>query len=97
MHLISEISTDFDMEFSRQQGRGASIVQMREDTLSAFTVAFWMKVANSEIDPGTPISYAVEVGGSLLYRMLKSQCRLFVGIIPECCMKEKHINHHVKP
>ena len=64
MYLISEVSTDFDMEFSRSLGRGASIVEMRQE-LRAFTVAFWMKVANSEIDPGTPLSYAVQVGGNL--------------------------------
>lgn len=63
--LIIEISTDFDMEFKRELGRGASIVEMRQE-LRAFTVAFWMKVAPEQLDPGTPISYAVQEGGTLL-------------------------------
>ena len=58
-----EVSTDFDMEFSRALGRGASIVENRQE-LRAFTVAFWMKVDDSEIDPGTPVSYAVSIGGN---------------------------------
>ncbi|XP_068719046.1 sushi, von Willebrand factor type A, EGF and pentraxin domain-containing protein 1-like [Montipora capricornis] len=57
----TEVSTDFDMEFSRALGRGASIVENRQE-LRAFTVAFWMKVDDSEIDPGTPVSYAVSIG-----------------------------------
>ena len=56
------------MEFSRALGRGASIVEMRQE-LRAFTVAFWMKVAGTELDPGTPISYAVQDGGILLYNL----------------------------
>lgn len=59
------MSTDFDFEFSRSLGRGASIVEMRQN-LTAFTVAFWLKVANTEIDPGTPLSYATEVGGNII-------------------------------
>lgn len=62
--LIIEISTDFDMEFKRELGRGTSIVEMRQE-LRAVTVAFWMKVAEDQLDPGTPISYAVQVGGTL--------------------------------
>ncbi|PFX17574.1 Sushi, von Willebrand factor type A, EGF and pentraxin domain-containing protein 1 [Stylophora pistillata] len=57
----TEISTDFDMEFDRTQGRGLAILEMRQE-LRAFSVAFWMKVANSEVNPGTPLSYAVKVG-----------------------------------
>ena len=64
IHII-EVSTDFDMEFKRELGRGASIVEMRQE-LRAFTVAFWMKVAPDQLDPGTPISYAVQEGGSSL-------------------------------
>lgn len=66
------------MEFKRELGRGTAIVEMRQE-LRAFTVAFWMKVAETEIDPGTPISYAVQVGGSYctfvqaLYNVLR--CR----------------------
>ena len=63
--LIIVVSTDFDMEFKRSLGRGASIVEMRQE-LRAFTVAFWMKVAPEQLDPGTPISYAVQEGGTLL-------------------------------
>jgi len=61
--LFIEISTDFDMEFKRELGRGTSIVEMRQE-LRAATVAFWMKVAEDQLDPGTPISYAVQVGGT---------------------------------
>ena len=64
-YLIIEITTDFDMEFKRELGRGMSIVEMRQE-LRAVTVAFWMKVANDQLDPGTPISYAVQEGGTLL-------------------------------
>ena len=60
--FVIEISSDFDMEFSRALGRGSSIVEMRQE-LRAFTVAFWMMVAGTELDPGTPISYAVQDGG----------------------------------
>ena len=60
-----EVSTDFDLEFSRSLGRGTSVVENRQE-MKAFTVAFWMKVDDSEIDPGTPISYAVSIGGNLL-------------------------------
>ena len=63
--LIIVVSTYFDMEFKRSLGRGASIVEMRQE-LRAFTVAFWMKVAPEQLDPGTPISYAVQEGGTLL-------------------------------
>lgn len=63
--LIIEISTDFDMEFKRELGRGTSTVEMRQE-LRAATVAFWMKVAEDQLDPGTPISYAVQVGGTSL-------------------------------
>ncbi|XP_067041101.1 sushi, von Willebrand factor type A, EGF and pentraxin domain-containing protein 1-like [Acropora muricata] len=55
------VSTDFDLEFSRSLGRGTSIVENRQE-VKAFTVAFWMKVEEGEIDPGTPISYAVSIG-----------------------------------
>lgn len=65
-HFLAEISTDFDMEFSRTQGRGLAIVEMRQE-LRAFSVAFWMKVANSEVNPGTPLSYAVKVGGIVIF------------------------------
>lgn len=68
LHFVSEVSTDFDFEFSRKLGRGASIVEMRQN-LTAFTVAFWLKVANTEIDPGTPLSYAVEVGGNISFHL----------------------------
>jgi len=74
MHLVSEISTDFDMEFSRALGRGTSIVEMRQE-LRAFTVAFWMKVDISQTDPGTPLSYAVQVGGNLLHAYLRVDYR----------------------
>ncbi|KAJ7371254.1 hypothetical protein OS493_027368 [Desmophyllum pertusum] len=60
----TEISTDFDMEFRRQLGVGTSVVEMRQE-LKAFTVAFWMKVDPSQLDPGTPISYAVQDGAKL--------------------------------
>lgn len=66
MHFIIAISDDFDMEFKREQGRGTAILEMRQE-LRAFTVCFWMNVANSELDPGTPISYAVQVGGILTF------------------------------
>ena len=59
------VSTDFDLEFSRSLGRGTSVVENRQE-VKAFTVAFWMKVEDGEIDPGTPISYAVSIGGNLL-------------------------------
>ena len=55
------------MEFSRALGRGMSIVEMRQE-LRAFTVAFWMEVAGNELDPGTPISYAVQDGGIIFCR-----------------------------
>lgn len=58
------------MEFKRELGRGTAIVEMRQE-LRAFTVAFWMKVAETEIDPGTPISYAVQVGGSSLHHLYR--------------------------
>ena len=53
------------MEFERELGRGSSIVEMRQE-LRAFTVAFWMKVGQDQLDPGTPISYAVQDGGMTL-------------------------------
>ena len=59
------------MDFSRLLGRGTSIVEMRQE-LRAFTVAFWMKVANSEIDPGTPLSYAAQVGGDVLFHSYRN-------------------------
>ena len=55
------------MEFNRELGRGTSIVEMRQE-LRAVTVAFWMKVAQNQLDPGTPISYAVQEGGTLLIK-----------------------------
>lgn len=57
------------MEFDRKLGRGLAIVEMRQE-LRAFSVAFWMKVANSEVNPGTPLSYAVEVGGMISYLLI---------------------------
>jgi len=71
-NLNIEISTDFDMEFKRELGRGTSIVEMRQE-LRAVTVAFWMNVAEGELDPGTPISYAVQEGGTLLKYLLKME------------------------
>jgi len=52
------------MEFNRELGRGTSIVEMRQE-LRAVTVAFWMKVAQNQLDPGTPISYAVQEGATV--------------------------------
>lgn len=61
-HFLSELSSDFDLHFDRTKGRGTSIVEMRQE-LRAFTVAFWLKVSEDEVNPGTPISYAASLGG----------------------------------
>ena len=70
--LHIELSADFDMEFKRELGRGTSTVEMRQE-LRAVTVAFWMKVDQGELDPGTPISYAVQEGGTLLKYFLNME------------------------
>ena len=44
-------------------------MEMRQE-LRAFTIAFWMRASDTQLDPGTPISYAVQVGGMIIILIL---------------------------
>ena len=55
-------------------------MEMRQE-LRAVTVAFWMKVADNQLDPGTPISYAVQEGGTLLKYVLNVKVFLKLSLI----------------
>ncbi len=59
---------DFDLRFGEELGVGSSSMTLKSD-ITAFTVAFWMKVAEIDsADPGTPLSYAVEHQGLILHK-----------------------------
>ena len=74
-------SMDYDLRFGKDLGLGSSSLTLNKD-ITKFTVAFWMKVADSEsADPGTPLSYAVEDKGNLatfklFLKLSKSRCLL---------------------
>ena len=54
---------DFDLRFGEELGVGSSSLTLKNE-IRAFTVAFWMKVAEIDSgDPGTALSYAVEHQG----------------------------------
>eukprot|EP00795_Rhopilema_esculentum_P000716 gene716-10430_t len=55
---------NFDLVFSRDtQGYAESNLK---NQLGAFTLSFWMKGVQDDLEAGTPVSYAVNVGDSLV-------------------------------
>lgn len=64
---------DYDLRFGKELGLGSSSLTLNKD-ITKFTVAFWMKVADSDsADPGTPLSYAVEHKGKRKYCIVVDQ------------------------
>lgn len=58
---------DFDLRFGEELGVGSSSVMLK-NSITEFTAAFWMKVADADSgDPGTPLSYAVEYQGCYFF------------------------------
>ena len=54
---------NFDLVFDREV-QGYSEAHL-DNQLSAFTLSFWMKGVPDDIEAGTAVSYAVDVGGKL--------------------------------
>eukprot|EP00794_Sanderia_malayensis_P007132 gene7132-7937_t len=64
-------NTDFDLEFNRDV-QTFSEASLHND-LSAFTVSFWMKGRADDLESGTILSYAVDVGDSFVDNALALQ------------------------
>ena len=59
--FLGRQDTNFDLVFDREvQGYAESHL---DNELSAFTLAFWMKGSKEDLEAGTVVSYAVNVGG----------------------------------
>ena len=72
-------SMNFDLRFGEELGVASSSLKLKND-ITAFTIAFWMKVTEVDSgDPGTPLSYAVEHQGyhPLLLHFLTNVLRYY--------------------
>jgi hypothetical protein len=65
------VSPDFDLSFPLRVATSSSSVTNIPD-LRAFTIAFWLRTTDIE-NPGTPLSYATTVQGSVLDNALVLQ------------------------
>ena len=70
---------NFDLVFNRDtQGYAESNLK---NQLGAFTLSFWMKGVQDDLEAGTPVSYAVNVGG-MEYSVLETGLDL-PNIVPD--------------
>ncbi|KAK3728579.1 hypothetical protein QZH41_011661 [Actinostola sp. cb2023] len=67
----TKVSPDYDVTFPLRVATSSSSVTNIPD-LRAFTIAFWLRTADSE-NPGTPISYATTVQGKVMDNALVLQ------------------------